>query len=324
MRPLASIAGLPRHEAVAVIINCGTRWVSSLALLSLLRHGGLPVLVVDCESRDGSRVHFAALAARHGLCFDWLDWPLRTHPETLDRLFAAIDADEVLLVDSDLELLDAGLVPAMRAALAGDAQAYGAGFLHGPGWMGPEHGLPAHTGWYAQRMWIPFVLLRARAVREALHAAQGFGTLRRFDATAWLARLVAAATGSSPPASLARFRVPGFPAAAPGGGERRPAVVEHDTGALLHEHLLAHGWRFAALPQSRWSDVRHFHGVTRAARGSRVRRALARLGVARATGEPRHAPALREALERLREGYGVDRQALDDAIAAPSPSRSRP
>jgi hypothetical protein len=104
---------LPPVPVQAVIINCGTRWVSTLELLSTLRHAGLPVLVIDCESADGSERHFQLLSRQAGIKFHWLAWPLRPHGMTLDRLFSEIAADTVLLVDSDVDIRDAGLVDDM-------------------------------------------------------------------------------------------------------------------------------------------------------------------------------------------------------------------
>ena len=303
MHALSSIADLPRADAVAVIINCGTKWVSSLALASTLRHAGMPVLLIDCESADGSRAHFAALAQRHGWRFHWLEWPLRSHPATLNRLLREVPAEAVMLVDSDLEIPDAALVGDMRAALASDRGAYGAGFLHGPCWMDDDHALPPRTGWYAQRMWIPLTLLRTAPVRALLDRV-GFDTRRSFTRAAWLGHLACSLGVANPPRSLVRWRrAPGRSAAA---GEPLPVFVEQDTGARLHEALLASGWRFAQLPTARWGDVRHLHGVTRSVQGGTWRQILARLGMARHLGEPTDSPALDEALGRLETAYGID------------------
>ena len=167
MRQVAALSELPHCEMQAVIINCSTKWVSTLALLSVLRHARCPVVLIDCESTDGSREHFRALARSHDMKVDWLEWPLKPHAEALDRVFDEIRSDQTLLVDSDVEVLTPSIVDTLRAALRSDANAYGAGFLHGPSWMGSERGLHEHAGYYVERMWIPFTLLSTAIVRRA-------------------------------------------------------------------------------------------------------------------------------------------------------------
>jgi hypothetical protein len=135
MQRISDVSKVPAIEELVVIINCGTRWVTTLALLSSLKTARSQVLLIDCESRDGSFGHFARLARKYALTFYWLDWPLRSHPAALDALFTAVKAHRVLLVDSDLEIVDPRIVESMRTALDASESAYGGGFLHGRrGW----------------------------------------------------------------------------------------------------------------------------------------------------------------------------------------------
>src|SRR5690348_6414776 len=143
MKIVARLTDVPFTPMRAFIINCGTIWVTSLALASVLAHTDCPVLVIDCESKDASAAHFERLARACGLDFHWLSWPLRPHPAALDALFRSVPSDLVLLVDSDVELLSRRVFAGMTSQIAADTSAYGAGFLHGPAWMGQEHGLPA-------------------------------------------------------------------------------------------------------------------------------------------------------------------------------------
>src|SRR5687768_15725113 len=99
-----SLLDLPRVENRAIIINVGTKWVTTLALLSALRYARMPVLVIDCESKDGSAEHFKALMQNHS--FDLLSAPLKPHGHTLDWLFINIQSENVLLLDSDAEILN--------------------------------------------------------------------------------------------------------------------------------------------------------------------------------------------------------------------------
>ena len=171
MQVIDDLGNLPAQRQCAVIINCATRMTTTLALASLRAATDMPILLIDCASKDGSREHFSGLASRHGLDFFWLDWPLRKHGHALDALLAGIPAEEVLLVDSDVDIRSGEVIARMQAALTADAQAYAAGFRHGPQWLGAEHGLPDAVGHYAERMWIPLVLLRWR--RCARHSQPG-------------------------------------------------------------------------------------------------------------------------------------------------------
>jgi hypothetical protein len=312
MRPVASLGELPHCETRAVIINCGTKWVTTLALLSVLRHARCPTVLIDCESRDGSREHFGALARAQHVAFDWLEWPLRPHPATLDRVFDEIRSEETLLVDSDLEILGPAIVDALRIALHADANAYGAGFLHGPTWMGAERGLHEHAGYYVERMWIPFTLLRTQLVRRARERGHSFATARPFIDLPRHPRLARLLGYRYRVRGLKRLRLPfpqsdlpALPSAANVPNEPRPSFVEFDTGALLHLALRAQGHRFAALPDDKWGEVRHYHGVTRAALTNRLRRAIEAIRLATPDALTPERSIDTEVKRRLADRYGV-------------------
>jgi hypothetical protein len=107
----------------------------------------MPVLVIDCESKDGSFEHFKAMMQSHS--FDLLSAPLKPHGLTLDWLFASIQADNVLLIDSDAEILNGAILEIMedamkdfadavkKAVLAAKSVAYSAGA------SGAGNGLPS-------------------------------------------------------------------------------------------------------------------------------------------------------------------------------------
>jgi hypothetical protein len=297
LRSVASLAELPPQPALSVIINCGTKWVTSLALAAARANTEWPVLLIDCESRDGSREHFASLSKRHGLDFYWLDWPLRRHGMALDALFRDVPAERVLLVDSDLEILEKHLVEAMDGALRAREMNYGAGFLHRAQWMGAAHGLPDRVALYAERMWIPLVLLRTAAVRQALARGTSFAQQRMFlewpghpTLSRWLGY---------------RHWIPGLRGLARGNardpGDPPPRIVEYDTGARMHAALLDEGYAFAALDEGRWGDVRHYHGASRSRLTARLRDAARRLGTRRAKPD-----AGDDARARLKTRYGID------------------
>jgi hypothetical protein len=309
MQIVAQLTDLPFTPARAVIINCGTKWVTSLALASVLANTDCPVLVIDCESKDGSAFHFERLARSCGLDFHWLRWPLRTHPDALDALFRSVPSDFVLLVDSDVELLSRRVFAGMTSEIAADASAYGAGFLHGPAWMGPEHGLPSCTGYYAERMWIPLVLLRTASIRRVLRAGCSFANRRPFLEIPGWPRLSHWVGYRYRIRGMRHLRVPGRRAR---HGTQRveingqyPAFVEYDTGADLHRRLQQEGHSFARLPEALWGDVRHCHGVTRAGLAGRVRRAAISLRLASMETETEEGSIVADIRLRLSDLYGV-------------------
>jgi hypothetical protein len=310
MEIVRSLTELPATPVLAVIINCGTKWVSSLALASTLRHAQYPTLVIDCESSDGSREHFRALASAQRWNFYWLDWPLRRHGAALDALFGAATAESLLLVDSDAELLSGEPVRRMAERLNNDPGAYGAGFLQTSQWLGAQHGLASGVGWYEERMWIPFVRLRTDPVRAALTSGTSFLQRRRFLEFPEHP-LVSAILGL-------RFWVPGLRsigslAATDGGPEpdaATAAFVECDTGALMHRQLRYLGYCFLPIDQNLWSDVTHHHGITRRRLTSRLRRSLRSMRILRAVNAASEELATRDARCRLAAQYQVEISAL--------------
>ncbi len=213
------------RAAEVVIINCSTRELTALALVSALRHGGLPVTVIDCESTDGSVEYLKAL--QRELPFEFAHMPLRPHGVTLDRIFRETTRDALLLLDSDAEILDPRLVPAMRDALRPGV--YGSGFLHAGEWLAADHGGGDGKGWYAERMWIPCVMLDVAAVREALDAGSSFRQRvvgNEMPQWPWLATLL-----------RLRFRIPGLRALALDGTARlAPGIRRRETALRLSRH----------------------------------------------------------------------------------------
>ena len=310
MRVVGSVSELPPVGELAVIINCVTKWVTTLALAAAAAHARAPILLIDCASRDGSREHFATLARRYGIAFDWLAWPLRVHGVALDQLFAEVRARHVLLIDSDLEILTGDVIARMRAALASAANAYGAGFLHAAEWMGAAHALHERAGFYAERMWIPCVMLRTAAMRLARAAGCSFAARRTFHDFAGFPRL-SRVTAQRYKLPLLRRRVLWRPRPHPDAtlgakGRSGPAFVEYDTGADVHAWQKSAGRCLAALPGELWGDVRHYHGVTRAATAGALVRAALRIRQGREDPvftEPQDVDS--EVRHRLATTYGI-------------------
>ena len=256
---LAELAGVP---ARAIIINCSTRAVSTLALMSVLRHANMPALLIDCASTDGSWAWFSTLAKQYP--FDLLKMPLRPHGQTLDQIFRASRDETLLLVDSDLEILQADIFPKLHL-LTADQSAYGVGFLHPGGAMPANAPIQANAGRYMDRMWIPFCLLKVAPIKRTVAAGSTFMHSRDYLEFPWhggLSRLI-----------YARHRLPGLRGISLEifadsreriHGERVP-FREYDTGARVHQALVGQGQHLAHLGEPYWSQsLRHYHGVTRA------------------------------------------------------------
>jgi hypothetical protein len=229
----------------------------------------------------------------------------------LDRLFREVRAEQVLLVDSDVELRDPSVLRNVCEALDNDAEAYGAGFLHGPEWLGEAHGLPPQVGWYAERMWIPFVLLRSAAIRRALAQKRSFAQHRSFLEvrdypllSRWLAM---------------RFWIPGLRqigARSRTENVERAAFIESDTGADVHAALAQLGYHLTALPVEDWPKAHHYHGVTRSGLAWKRRKLAQRLGLVASANDTSQNLILDEVRRRLSEHYFIDSKVADSTATA--------
>ena len=248
---LSDIAELRPSREQAVIINVGTRLPTTLALLSALRHAGMPVLLVDCESKDDSLAYFTSMMATHE--FDLLSAPLKPHGRTLDWLFAHVRCEQLLLVDSDLELHGPEILAFMRPFMD-DPRTFGAGFVDEPGWLVHERGF-LHNAYYHERPWMPLALFKVALVRQAL--AQGCSFVDKVvfnDVAGGLLTKVA---------RKLRVPVPGALRTAYNGW--RPELVYYDTGAEVYEHLkFRREQLFVGIPAHfAGRYVTHFSGVSR-------------------------------------------------------------
>lgn len=264
---ISSLSELPQAIERAVIINVNTTQVATLALVSAIRYAQVPVLVVDCQPEAGSFHWFVDLQRRYP--FDILQAPLRKHGETLDAIFMDIPAERVLLVDSDVELLNATLVERMRRAVESAPNVFGSGYLHPAQWLHFHYDtsdpINDGIGYYVARPWIPFTLLRVSHARIALKAGRSFmHRLVRNDIPALplLSRLL---WRRFKYARLRNLRL-GFldPLRRTFDGYK-PAYVHYDTGAEVYEYLISQGLGFVPLSDAGelpWL-VRHLGGATR-------------------------------------------------------------
>jgi hypothetical protein len=258
---LADLGELRPSREQAIIINVGTRLPATLALLSALRHAGMPVLLIDCESKDDSLAYFTALLATHE--FDLLTAPLKPHGRTLDWLFANVRCDKLLLVDSDLELHGPDILAFMRQFID-DPRTFGAGFIDEAGWLTGERGF-LHNAYYHERPWMPLAMFKVALVREALAQGCSFVDKVVFNDVAGgvLTKVVRRAHESLPLLKRIGVQVPGALRTAYNGF--RPELVYYDTGAEVYEHLkFRREQLFVGIPAHfHGRYVTHFFGVSR-------------------------------------------------------------
>ena len=277
---LRSLSDLEPQRGRTVVINAHTDLVTTRALLSAVEHGGQPVLLVNCDPPPSSTEHFDRLAARTGI--DVVEAPLKLHGQTLDHLFSILGDERLLLLDSDAEIRDPGLVPWMHDMLD-HGSVYGAGFTQGPH-RAPEHWpQPAGTVLYMERPWVPCTMLRVAHVKEALAAGRTFvpqfvpndlGAGRRssnFLAARWGPPWAPHSKKFNALPGLLRTRARTWrldrlaPLRSSYYRVLRPSMAFYDTAADIHEHLrFERGLLYAGIPFELAGDrVHHYEGVSR-------------------------------------------------------------
>lgn len=291
---------LPYKSSRAVIINCSTKLFSILALASVLKNTDLNILVVDCESNDGSFDHFLKIKKIYGERVELIKLPLKPHGLTLDFIFNGVDSDYLLLVDSDLEVLTPNIYNEMLNRLVLE-NAYGSGLIHAGEWMKKnEHGVADGTTYFMERMWIPLTLLNTKKIREVLQRGGSFLAKRDYRNKIITKKLTSILSK--------RFRMPGlrnYPHFLDVKifNEVSPCVKEYDTGAQIHEIAKSLGFTFEKINNSFWSDVHHFDGITRAKHHSFIRSILFKLGVFPEEMENNLKNSETIALTRIKEKY---------------------
>ena len=296
---VSDLTEVPPAPEIAIIINVATKYVTTLALLSTLRHARLPTIVLDCESADGSFDWFKGLLHHHE--FYLMPAKLRQHGQTLDTVFQKVWAERVLVVDSDVEVLNGEMISHMRSMLQASSRAYGSGYLHPAHWLEYHYWtdlpLAPGIGYYMERMWIPFALLRVEPVRVALGRNRSFMHRLVLNDCPWsgfLSRML-----------WARFRLAYFrqhplkwlnPIRRSYNGEK-PSYISYDTGADIHEFLTQEqNLQFETVTADfvPWS-VTHFSGITRGSLHAGATDDAYKITAAH--------PIV---VQRLLDGYGID------------------
>jgi hypothetical protein len=278
----------------AVIINVNTKLMTTLALVSALRHAGMPVLLMDCQSKDGSFDHFSKLMNEQS--FDLLSVPLKPHGQTLDWFFKNITAKKVLLIDSDLEILGPEILKFFREWIDQE-QTFGCGFINGPQWLTDHKGTFLKDAYYQERMWMPLTMLKTSFVKEAIGAGRTFDASIIYNDFPISRRLsVMMAKLRHRFGWLRKWDLGILRSFRNSYYGHKPSLIYADTGAEIYQHLRYKRelW-FAGLPEPYHPRfVTHFFGTTRNA-----------LGEEGPHSGKRHEDNLTIAQRRLREIYGV-------------------
>jgi hypothetical protein len=265
---ISSLDELPEIDTIGIVIGIDTRIFTTLAVVSAARHLGIPLLIIDGYSNDRS---YETLRELDLPVESWLiRMERRIHGIFIDKLMRELKAARVLLIDSDLEVRDAGAFAAMVRALDTAAQTnnptYGAGCSHGDHDMAND-GMP-HV-WFPRRPWIPFTLFdRARAI-QLIDTPSTFEAKRIGNEfpIQWIANLLLK-RGHFQFSKGWQWNV-----LAPLRGVRRGARAAfyiYDTGALVFEAAETRHWSFADIGWDTMNaSVVHHEGATRSAERTR-------------------------------------------------------
>jgi hypothetical protein len=256
-----SLSEIPYRKEQAIIINAGTKLSATLALFSAIKFVDMPVLLVNCtinlKNINTLNDYSFFLKLQNTVCFDMIELPLKKHGDTLDIIFSSIKADNVLLIDSDIEILNRDAISFMKKYI-GLTNVFGTGFIHGP----LERVLNIQNGYYAERMWIPFTLLKVIKIRMALQDNKSFNLYHCYNdfpinkrISKIIYKLERKIERTLKIFNLFRKKY----------GNIFPSVVLYDTGAEIYKYLKEQKkFEFIGCNNSIYPNyVTHYNGITR-------------------------------------------------------------
>jgi len=172
----SSLQEIKHQHNIAIIINVATPLLSTLALHSALKYAKMPVLVVNSPIDDqalNSPDYKYLLKLHDEYNFDLIELPLKKHGYILDEIFMNINADNILLIDSDLEIIDTYAIDYMLKYIE-YPWVFGSGFIQGPRGLGGDSPMVKKNGYLVERMWIPLTILDVKKVKEAIRREKSF------------------------------------------------------------------------------------------------------------------------------------------------------
>lgn len=265
-----SISEIPYRKETAVIINVGTKLVTTLALLSAIKRANMPVLLVDCPYENSLEDYNYFQTIMDNYKFDLIQLPLKHHGETLDNIFRNLSTDYILLIDSDLEILDNHIVFQMRKFVENN-NVFGAGFRHGGFDIKKEIDYEEiRDGYYEERMWIPFTLLKTEMIKEALNVGFSFN-IRTFyniiPSNQKISRKLLYSKQIQKIAFLKNSDYLFFNFLKKEYHHKKPLVVIYDTGSDIYMHL-RYGKKcfYVGIDSETGLEdefVHHYNGITR-------------------------------------------------------------
>jgi hypothetical protein len=258
---LSEIGLLPAFKTLIVIINVDTKFSTTLALLSAKRQSHYDILLIDCSKNELELKFFEKLQERYK--FYLIKLPLKIHGETLDFVFKNVNAEYILLLDSDAEIINFSF---FENELLFEKDTFGVGFIHGPNRMDQGDMKGGKFSYYQERMYIPCVLLKTSIIIEAINNGYSFAAKKiynDFPFIPFISHLLYFRfyfkffqKHDIPFLKYFRRRYNDF---------YRPSMVYYDTGAEIFMFLKYKlGYNFIGLPV-KFHDryFNHYHGITR-------------------------------------------------------------
>ena len=257
------ISEVPFSTEKVVIINVGTRIMTTLSLMSVLKNCRIPVLLIDCPvkaSDSNDFEYFRKINTTYH--FDLISLPLKEHGQTLDFIFTNLKAEKLLLVDSDLEVLDSKVVDNVSELMKFE-KTFGAGFTHGPCVVNEGDWIKDTVGRYEERMWIPFCMLNVEYVKSSIQNGYSFSCKTFYNIIPHnqkISKFLFSFRKKVFISTISKLFGVSF-------SNKIPLFVAYDTGADIYQYLknnkYYHFFGFDANSSVQNSYVIHYGGITR-------------------------------------------------------------
>jgi len=172
---IEDIKSIPSFEVLGIIINVGTKEFTTQAIASFRVETDMPLCVIDCSlpeklshNKRISTDYEYLIRLNEKYDFYLLKLPLQEHGLTLDYLFRNTTSKNLLLMDSDVELLNQGIIKKMIRYI-NKQDFMGSGFISPPCELTKESIGRQNFGLYQERMFIPLVVLNVASIKIAFY-----------------------------------------------------------------------------------------------------------------------------------------------------------